>query len=118
ATLLLAPVEHGEVRDPEPRPRLLVDQAEPLAEAQPERPEHPRGRGPRVGGEEERRPRLRAQRRELALREELRDRRAHLAVLADDEVGETLRSPLAREVLEPGELAPRELLRHAQEPHR
>ena len=55
---------------------------------------------------------------ELLLGEELRDRRAHLALLVVDEVREPLRPPLLRDLLEPSEIAARELLRHAQEAHR
>ena len=54
---------------------------------------------------------------QLLLGEELRDRRAHLALLVVDEVGEPLRPPLLRELLELRQVAAAELLRHAQEPH-
>ena len=52
---------------------------------------------------------------QLLLREELRDRRAHLALLVVDEIGEPLRPPLLGQLLELGEVAAAELLRHAQE---
>ena len=50
-------------------------------------------------------------------REELRDRRADLAVLAEDEIRETLRSPRLRLVLERLHLGARELPRHGEVAH-
>src|SRR5581483_1920165 len=100
---------------PEEAVRALVDQAQLAPEPQPQRAEHPRGQRPLARDEEEGRRRLASQRRELLRREELRDRRAHLALLVVDEVGEPRRAELARRVLEGSELAARELLRHAQE---
>ena len=59
-----------------------------------------------------------AKRGELRLGEELRDRRAHLARLVGDHVGEPLRAPLLRELLERVELGARERLRRADEADR
>ena len=52
-----------------------------------------------------------AERLELLLGEEFRDRRAHLTRVVEDEIGETLRAPLLRELLEPLQLAARERFR-------
>src|SRR5204862_6422 len=80
----------------------------------------PPGRGAPLGGvagaEQRRRPRL-AQRVERLLRQELRDRRADLAVGAEDDVREPLRAPALRKLLEPLHLAARELAGHLQVPH-
>ena len=46
--------------------------------------------------------------------EELRDRRAHLALLVEHEVREPFAAPLLRQLLQRGELGARELLRHGQ----
>ena len=51
------------------------------------------------------------------LGEELRDRRAHLPLLVEDEIREPLRPPLLRELLELREVAAGVRLRHAQEAH-
>src|SRR6476646_3907879 len=53
---------------------------------------------------------------ELSLGQELRDRRADLAAVVH-EVGEPLRAPLLRELLEPRELRPRVRLRGDDEPN-
>ena len=70
-----------------------------------------------VGGEEHRRRGIAAEDGQLFLGEKLRDRRAHLALLVEHEVGEPLRAPLLGELLELRQVAAAELLRHAQEPH-
>ena len=118
APLVLVALEHREVVDPEEREDVLVDQAELLAEVAPQRAEHARGRRPGVGGEENGRRGLAAEGGQLLLREELRDRRAHLALLVVDEVREPFRPPLLGQLLELREVAAAELLRHAQEAHR
>src|SRR5205823_8876436 len=94
------------------------DQAEPLAEVLPQRAEHPGDDVRLVGTEEHRRARLRADRLELRLREELQDRRARLAGLVVDDVGEALGAPALRELLEVSELGARELLRDREAPNR
>ena len=71
----------------------------------------------RVGGEEHRRGRVAAEDGQLLLGEKLRDRRAHLALLVEHEVGEPLGAPLLGELLELRQVAAAELLRHTQEPH-
>ena len=63
-----------------------------------------------AGAEEDRRAGLGRERGELLLGEELRDRRAALAVLVDDDVGEALCPPLLRNLLEPRQLGARERL--------
>src|SRR5207245_2949642 len=68
AALLLVPLEHREVGDPEEAPGVLVDQAELAAELQPQLAQRARDLGRLVRAEEERRPGLAAERRELALR--------------------------------------------------
>ena len=85
----------------------LVDEPELVAELHPERAEHARRHRPRVGGEEQRLPRRRANAASSSSREELRDRRAELAVLVDDDVREPLGAPLLRELFERRELAAR-----------
>ena len=117
---VLVPLEHREVGDPEEPPRVCVDQLELAAEVQPQRAEHARRPSP---ARRRRRARVVAglatgTRSSSASDEELRDRRAHLAVLAEHEVREPLRAPLLRDLLELRELAARELLRDAQEAHR
>ena len=96
---------------------VVVDQPELAAEMEPERPENTRGRRPRVGREEHRRGGIAAKHRELFLGEKLRDRRTHLALLVEHEVGEPLRAPLLGELLELRQITAAELLRHAQEAH-
>jgi hypothetical protein len=95
-----------------------VDQVELAAEVEAQQPEHVRGDLRVARDEERRRPRAGAERLELALGEELRDRRAHLPALVVDEVGEPARAPLLRELLEPRELAARERLRGDEVAHR
>ena len=111
ALILFRPLEHREVRDPGPDESLLVDEPELVAQAATQRPEHARDLVGLVGPEEHRRSRIGAESRELVLGQELRDRRARLPVLAVDDVGEPLRPPLLREVLELLEVGPRVLLR-------
>ena len=118
ASFVLVPLEHREVGHPEERERALVDQPELAAELEAERAEHPRGHRPRVGGEEQRLVGRRGERLELRLGEELRDRRADLALLVADHVGEALGAELLRALLERGELGAREHPRDAEEPHR
>src|SRR5688572_11168747 len=115
ARLVLFPLEHREVGYPDEAPGALVDQAELAAEMEAERPEHPRRDRRLAGREEDRGAGLAAEERELVLGEELGDRRTHLAVLRVDEVGEPLRPPLLRNLLEALELRARERLRHADE---
>ena len=69
------------------------------------------------GGEQHRRAGLAPERVELALREELRDRRPHLVAVVD-EVRQPLRPPLLRDLLEPLQLRPRERARRDEEAHR
>ena len=69
-----------------------------------------------TGCEEHRRARLASERLELALRQELRDRRPHLVSVVH-EIRETLRSPLLRDLLEPLQLGPRERLWRDEEAH-
>ena len=114
ALILFRPLEHREVRDPGPDERLLVDEPELVAKAVAQRPEHARDLVGLVGAEEHRRARIGAEGRELGLREELRDRRPRLSVLAVDDVREPLRPPLLREGLELLEIGPRVFLRHGE----
>ena len=81
-----------------------VDQLELAAEVQAEEAEHARDRCLVTCAEEQGRPGVGLERLELGLREELRDRRADLAALVDDDVGEALRPPLLCELLEPANL--------------
>ena len=99
AFLVLVPLEQGHRRDPEELPGVAVDQVELAAEVQAKQAEHLARELRRVGDEEGRRPRL-AERRQLGLREELRDRRGDFAVLAEDDVGEAFRAPRLGHVLE------------------
>src|SRR5438309_6275928 len=90
ALVLLGPVEHREVRDPHPAEAVLLDEPELLAEPAAECAEHAGDPVRLVGGEEDRGAGIRPECRKLLLREELRDRRPGLAVLAVDDVGKTL----------------------------
>ena len=118
ALLVLVPLEQREVGHPEEPPGFAVDQLELAAEVQPQRAEHARDHGRLVGAEEHGRGRLGPERRQLLLGEELRNRRAHLALLVEHEVRETFRPPFLGERLQPVELCARELLRDAQVAHR
>ena len=113
--LLLVPLEQRHRRDPQELPRLPVDQLELAAEVQAQQAEHLGSERRRVRHEERRRPRL-PKRRELLLGEELRDRRSDFAVLAEDDVGETLGAPRLGHVLELLDLGAAELARNAQVP--
>src|SRR4051812_16377086 len=117
AIVLLRPLEHREVGDPNPIPGLLVDQPELAAEVEPQRTKHARDHDRLVGGEENAVARIAAEVRELLLGEELGDRRTHLALLVPHEVREPLGTPLLRHLLEALELAAGESLRHADEAH-
>src|SRR4051794_14917625 len=86
-------------------------QGELTAEVDAEAAEHTCDELRVAGGEEDRRVGLARKRGELVLRQELRDRRAALAVLVDDDEGEPLGAPLLRDLLEPRELCTRECLR-------
>jgi hypothetical protein len=99
-TLVVVALEHRKVMDPEEREDLLVDQPELLAQMRAQRPEDARGRRPGVGCKENRRAGIAAEARQLLLGEELRDRRAHLALLVVHEIGEPLGPPLLRHLLE------------------
>src|SRR6185436_15025731 len=105
------------VGHPEERERRVVDQAELAPEVEPEVTEDPRGRLPRVGREEQGLAGCGPERSELLLREELRDRGAQLAVCVTDDVRESLRSSLLRELLQCGKLGARVRARDAEEPH-
>ena len=72
---------------------------------------------PRLVRDEEQRVPRHAPPLEQLRREELRDRRADLAVLAEDEVRKALRSPRLRLVLERLHLGARELPRHGEVAH-
>ena len=85
-----------------------------MPEARPKRTEHARDLIRLVGPEEHGRARLGAERHELLLGQELRDRRARLTVLSVDDVRQPLRAPLLRELLEPLEIGARVLLRDGQ----
>src|SRR5262249_34977508 len=98
-TVLLRPLEHREVRDPDPGERVPIDQVERLAEMRPEGAEDPLDAGLPVRREQDGRARLTPERLELRLRQELRDRRAGDTLLVVDEVREPLRPPLLRERL-------------------
>jgi hypothetical protein len=95
------------------RNRHWVSSTSPSSRPRWSRPRHL----PRLVGRKERRRAGLAHALELALGEELRDRRAHLAVGAEDDVGEALRAPRADHRLELVELTARELPRHRQEPN-
>ena len=101
---LLVPLEQREIGYPEEPPRFAVDQLELAPEVESQRSEDPRDHRRLVGGEEHGRRRLRAKTVELLLREELRDRRADLALLVVDEIGEALRPPLLGDPFEPLEV--------------
>ncbi len=109
---LLVVEEEREVEDPQECVLSLVDQAQVGAEMRAQRAEHAFDHRLAVGHEEDGRVRRGAKCLELGLGEELRDRRTHLAGLVDDEVGEPLRTPLLRELLEASELRARERTRH------
>ena len=99
ALLVLVPLEHREVGDPEPRLLRLVDQVEPVRRA--------RGAARRARARSAR-SRRRAKSTVVpgsllnaacsASERNFSDRRARLAVLAVDDVGEPLRAPLLREL--------------------
>src|SRR6185436_6923883 len=91
------------------------DQLELSAEVETKRSQHARHHRRLVGGEQDRRDGLGAEGVELLVREELRDRRADLSLLVENEIREALRPPLLRDSVEPFEVGPRELLRDAQE---
>ncbi len=118
AFLLLVPLEQREIGHPEEAPGLAVDQVELATEVEAERAEHARDHRRLVGPEQHRRRRLRPERVQLGLREELCDRRANLALLVVDEIREALRAPLLGDPFEPLEVGARELLGNAQETDR
>jgi hypothetical protein len=100
--------EEREVDHPEELVLRLVDQLELVAELRAQSAEHALDHRHGVCREQDGRARRRGERLELLLREELRDRRADLSRLVHDEVGEALRPPLLRDLLEPPELRARE----------
>ena len=73
--------------------------------------------GQRIRREQHGRSGIAAELRQLRLGEELRDRRADLPLLVEDEIRKALRPPLLRELLELREVAAGVRLRHAQEAH-
>src|SRR5207248_4055812 len=95
-----------------------VDQPELAAEVQAEGAEDTRDHRGLVSHEEDGRAGVAAEAGELALAEELRDRRRHFAVLAVDEVGEPFRAPLLRNLFELRQLGTAELTRNTQEADR
>src|SRR6266540_1341555 len=118
ALTVLVPLEDREIGDPEKLVARLVEQAELAAEMVAHRREDSRDGAGLVGAEEDGGPgRLRSDRLQLILGEELRDRRPDLALLVEDEVREPLPTPLLGQLLERGELRARELLRHGQVLH-
>jgi len=113
--LLVVPLEEREVGHPEEAPSAPVDEVELTAEMETERPQDASDHLRLVRTEQDRRRGPGAEVVELLLREELRDRRAHLALLVVHEVREPLRPPFLGERLQPLEVGARELLRHSQE---
>ena len=115
---LLVLLEEREVEHPVEDVEVRVDQVELPAEVQAQQPEHAQHGGVVPGAEEHGRPWRRLERRQLGRREELGDRRAHLAALVHDDVGEALRAPLLRQLLEALDLAAGERLRRDDEANR
>ena len=114
---LLVLLEEREVDNPVEDVLCDVDQPELAADVQAQEAEHPRHHRLVAGGEEHRRPGLVAECLQLALGEELRDRRADLPALVAHEVGEPLRAPLPRELFEARELSAGECLRRNDVPN-
>src|SRR6266540_6091258 len=110
--------EQRKVEDPEDLVARLVHELELLAEVEPESTEHPLHQRGGVRDEENGRTGHALKRFELALRQELGDRRADLARLVEDEIREALGAPLLRELLQPLQLSARERLRRHDEPYR
>src|SRR5438094_4419240 len=103
--------EQWEVEDPKMLVARFVDELELLAEVEPEGAEDPLHHRRAVGDEEQSRSRWSEKGLDLLVREKLRDRRAHLARLVEDDVREPFRAPLLCELLELLQLAARERLR-------
>src|SRR5262249_33828217 len=108
ATGLLIDLEEREVEHPEQRLGRLAGEAELPAEVR-----RPAAEAALDGllvacRKENRRARSRGERGELLPRQELRDRRAHLAVILGDQVRESLCAPRSRDLFEPRELRTRE----------
>src|SRR5207248_2743559 len=94
AVLLLVPLQQRKVGHPQEAPGVRVDQSELAAEVEAKGTEYAGDEGGLVRTEEDGRARLCAKRRQLGLGEELRDRRAGLALLGENQVGEPLCAPL------------------------
>ena len=94
----------------------LVDQAELASEVEPQEPEDARHLGGLAGAEQQRRSRTFESRQQFR-RQELRDRRAHLAVGAEHDRGEAACPPALDELLELRDLAARQLALHPEEAH-
>jgi len=101
---VLVALEEREVEHPVEDLLPGLGEAELAAEVRAQAAEDARDELLVSGREEDRRAGLADERSELGLREELRDRRARLARLVADEVGEAFRTPFLRDLLEPREL--------------
>src|SRR5579885_1504924 len=112
---VLVLLEQREVGHPVEGLRGRLGELQLPAEVGAQTAEDARDRRLVAGGEQRGRAGRPGERFELALRQELRDRRAHLAALVADDVREPLRPPLLRDLLEPGELRPRERARRDEE---
>ena len=94
-----------------------VGQAELSPQVHAKAAEDAHDRGLVTGPEEQGRAGRSRERRELGRRQELGDRRAHLAALVDDDVGEAPGTPFLGDLLEPPELASRQALGATEEAH-
>ena len=99
ALCIFVPLRRGHVDDPQELPERLVDQVELPPELQAQQAQHLRGDARVIRYEEQGVPGLAPLLEQLG-REELRDRRAHLAVRAEDDVRKAFRPPRLRVVLE------------------
>ena len=113
---LCVPLEHREIRDPHEPPCRLIDEAQFPAEVKPQEPEDARHFGGLAGPEQQCRSRT-GERRQQVLRQELRDRRAHLAVGAEHDRGEAACPPTLDQLLELRDLATRQFALHTEEAH-